>query len=61
MALVHPNADPLSPPSLYIGYVDALDAIDEKGHVPIPQGTGLGVQINWDWVKKNRTSVTEYD
>jgi len=61
MALVHPNADPLTPPSLYIGYADALDAIDEKGHVPIPQGTGLGVQINWDWVKKNRTSVTEYD
>jgi L-alanine-DL-glutamate epimerase-like enolase superfamily enzyme len=61
MALVHPKADPLSPPSLYADYADALDAIDEKGHVPIPQGPGLGVQINWDWVEKNRTGMVEYD
>jgi L-alanine-DL-glutamate epimerase-like enolase superfamily enzyme len=61
MALVHPLADPLSPPSLYHDYNDSLDAIDERGHVTVPQGEGLGVELNWDWIEKNKKSVIEYD
>jgi L-alanine-DL-glutamate epimerase-like enolase superfamily enzyme len=42
-------------------YRDSLDAIDEKGHVPVPQGPGLGVEINWDWVDKHRTDLMTYE
>ena len=30
------------------------------GHVPVPRGPGLGVEIDWDWVSRNRTAVVEY-
>lgn len=43
------------------GYSDALDAIDARGHVPVPQGPGLGVTIDWDWVRAHETGVVVYD
>ena len=62
MGLVHPHAQASSDIPLYQdGYRDALDAIDEKGHVPVPQGPGLGVAIDWDWVASHRTGVVTYE
>jgi L-alanine-DL-glutamate epimerase-like enolase superfamily enzyme len=59
MGLVHPKVSNHLP--LYRdGYQDGLEAIDDKGHVPIPQGPGLGVEIDWDWVEKQRTGLVEY-
>jgi L-alanine-DL-glutamate epimerase-like enolase superfamily enzyme len=61
MGLVHPKAPASGDVPRFKGdYRDALDAIDDKGHVPIPQGPGLGVEIDWDWVAKHRTGVVEY-
>ncbi|BCX05502.1 MAG: mandelate racemase [Candidatus Roseilinea sp.] len=61
MGLVHPKAPASHAPHLYKdGYRDTLDAIDARGHVPIPQKPGLGVEIDWDWVAKNRTGMVEY-
>ena len=60
MGLLHPKAPASHVPELYIDYVDDLEAIDANGHVSIPQGPGLGVAINWDWVERNRVSVVEY-
>lgn len=54
MGLVHPKAPASHNPYLYKGGCrDGLDAIDDKGHVPVPQGPGLGVEIDWDWVNKH--------
>jgi len=62
MGLLHPKADASHPAHLYAdGYADTLDAIDDKGHVPIPQGPGLGVPINWDWVEQNQTDYVAYE
>jgi L-alanine-DL-glutamate epimerase-like enolase superfamily enzyme len=62
MGLIHPKAPASHNPRLYGDrYRDDLDAIDEHGHVPIPQGPGLGVSINWDWVEAHRTAVVEYE
>jgi L-alanine-DL-glutamate epimerase-like enolase superfamily enzyme len=62
MGLVHPKAPASGDIPLYKdGYRDALDAIDEKGCVPVPQGPGLGAEIDWDWVNQHRTSVVEYE
>ena len=60
MGLLHPKAPASHEPNLYIDYVDDLEAIDANGHVSIPQRPGLGVDINWDWVERNRVSVVEY-
>jgi hypothetical protein len=29
-------------------YRDGLEAVDERGHVPVPTGPGLGVTYNWN-------------
>ncbi len=61
MGLLHPKAPASSVNELYKdGYRDDLGAIDANGHVPVPQGPGLGVEINWEWVAKHRTGVVEY-
>jgi L-alanine-DL-glutamate epimerase-like enolase superfamily enzyme len=61
MGLIHPKAPASHAPHLFKGdYADALDAIDDKGHVPVPQGPGLGVDIDWDWVEANHVGVVTY-
>jgi len=62
MALVHPKA-PLvpQPPIFKDGYRDSLDAIDADGCVQVPQGPGLGVSYDWDFIAKNRTDLTVYE
>jgi len=61
MGLIHPRAPASHDPLLYKdGYRDTLDAIDADGCVPVPQGPGLGVAIDWDWVERNRTAVVTY-
>jgi len=42
-------------------YADDLDSVDANGCVPVPQGPGLGVTVNWDWVGKNETGKVVYD
>jgi L-alanine-DL-glutamate epimerase-like enolase superfamily enzyme len=62
MGLIHPKAPASHPPHLYEGdYQDTLEAIDSRGHVPVPQGPGLGVTINWDWVNRQRTNLVIYE
>jgi L-alanine-DL-glutamate epimerase-like enolase superfamily enzyme len=62
MGLIHPKAPASHPPHLYQeDYQDTLGAIDSRGHVPIPQGPGLGVSINWDWVNRQRTNLVIYE
>ncbi len=61
MGLIHPKAPASHDERLYLGsYRDALDAIDHEGCVPVPQGHGLGVDINWEWVNSQRTGMVKY-
>lgn len=41
-------------------YRDDLDAADENGHFPVPQGPGLGVEYDWDFIEKHRTALVKY-
>ena len=34
---------------------------EKNGHVPIPQGVGLGVSYDWDWLKKNQVGSAVYE
>jgi L-alanine-DL-glutamate epimerase-like enolase superfamily enzyme len=62
MGLLNPKAPGSSEIPLYLDdYRDTLDAVDEHGHVPVPQGPGLGVEINWDWVNQHRTNLLVYE
>ncbi|WP_248517960.1 enolase C-terminal domain-like protein [Salinarchaeum laminariae] len=62
MALVHPDAPNTTPP-IYAGdYDDQLDSIDADGHVAVPDGPGLGVEYDWDYIQDNATgSVHVYE
>ena len=60
MGLIHPKA-PASYAGIYIDYEDSLTAVDSEGHVSVPQGPGIGVQIDWDWVEHHRTATVVYE
>ena len=42
MGLLHPKMGSTTPPA-YLDYSDSIDSIDGRGHVPVPQGPGLGI------------------
>lgn len=50
LGLLHPKMTGTSAP-VYLDYSDQIDSIDREGHVPVPQGPGLGVTIDWDFIK----------
>jgi len=60
MALVHPHAPNTTPPVYTGGYRDELDAIYDDGTVPVPSGSGLGVDYDWEYIEANRTGGREY-
>jgi L-alanine-DL-glutamate epimerase-like enolase superfamily enzyme len=60
LGLVHPKLKTTRAP-IFLDYGDDLDSVDERGHVPVPQGPGLGVAIDWDWVKRHQIGQVVYD
>jgi L-alanine-DL-glutamate epimerase-like enolase superfamily enzyme len=63
LGLVHPQlARGESRRAVYSSdYSDGLDSVDARGHVPVPTGPGLGVTIDWDWVRKNEVGKVVYE
>ncbi len=61
MALVHPEtACTRHVPAYEDGYADLLDSIDDDGTVPVPDGPGLGVEIDWSYVEAHEIDRTVY-
>ena len=59
--LVHPKIDTWSPEELYLsGYKSGLQAIDSNGCITVPDGPGLAVELNWDFIEKHRTGSRTY-
>ena len=54
LGLVHPNVKSTRHP-LYADYNDDLDGIDSDGNVFAPEGPGIGVPLDWDWIKSHQT------
>jgi L-alanine-DL-glutamate epimerase-like enolase superfamily enzyme len=59
MGLLHPKA-PSSNIPVYQNYYDGLDAIDKNGCVCPPEGIGLGVDLDWDFIMRNRVDGSRY-
>ena len=60
MALVHPDAGPYNSPVITNGFDETLEAIESDGCVSVPEGPGLGLEYDWDFITKNRVSHVEY-
>lgn len=61
LGLVHPSIKANKPPLYADGYSDELDAVDSRGHVPVPQGPGLGVTLDWDFIRRHETGKVVYE
>ena len=60
VALVGPDCPNAVAPVYRCGYSDQLDCIDADGTVPVPDGVGLGVDYDWDFIERNRTAHLVY-
>ena len=60
MVWVHPDVPVTGAPIYRDGYEDGLQAIDEEGCVSVPEGPGLGVEYDWDWIMEHRTGGREW-
>ena len=53
LGLVHPNVRTTKAP-VYLGYNDDLDGIDSEGNVYAHEGPGIGVPLDWDWIRAHQ-------
>lgn len=55
MALIGPGMMNTVPPVYSCGYSDQSEDVAPDGTVPVPEGPGLGVEYDWDYIVKNKT------
>ena len=55
LGLVHPKVKTTRAPT-YLNYSDELDSIDGDGNVWAPDGPGIGVEIDWNWINSHKTA-----
>ena len=55
MALIGPGMMNTVPPVYSCGYSDQSEDLAADGTVPVPEGPGLGVEYDWDYIVKNKT------
>ena len=60
LSLVAPGVRNPVPPVFGSGYSDELEAIGSDGCFPVPEGPGLGVEYDWDYINKNRVSLQTF-
>ena len=61
VALVGPDCTNTMAPVYKCGYTDMIDCIDNEGYVSVPNGIGLGVKYDWDFIKSNTTNLSVYE
>ncbi|MFB6106353.1 MAG: enolase C-terminal domain-like protein [Halobacteriaceae archaeon] len=60
LALVHPECENTQPPVYEGDYSDLMDDVAD-GTVPVPDGPGLGVAYDWDYIEANKTGGRVYE
>ena len=61
VALVGPDCPNAVPPVYACGYSDLLGSIEPDGCVLVPDGPGLGVIYDWEFINANITNVTVFN
>lgn len=59
MGLLNPKSPGSFSPA-YTDYADGLEAIDARGCVYAPTGPGLGVTLDWDYIRSHETARITY-
>ncbi len=60
LALVGPDMPNLIAPVYTCGYSDQLADVAADGTVPVPQGPGLGVSLDWEFVAAHSLERREF-
>jgi L-alanine-DL-glutamate epimerase-like enolase superfamily enzyme len=60
VALVNPAAANPLPPVYACDYSDSLEAVGADGCFPVPEGPGLGVAYDWDYISAHTTAVHRF-
>ncbi len=60
MALIGPGMANCVPPVYADAYSDQPEDLDSHGCVPVPDGPGLGVTYDWDWIEAHTDQVFTY-
>ncbi|MGH2350924.1 MAG: enolase C-terminal domain-like protein [Chloroflexota bacterium] len=62
LGLVHPKITHNRAP-IYADpkWLDLLESVDEHGCVDVPTGSGLGVELDWDFITAHQTGVTVFE
>jgi L-alanine-DL-glutamate epimerase-like enolase superfamily enzyme len=61
MALMGPGMPNAVPPVYTCGYSDQPEDLGTDGCVPVPDGPGLGVAYDWDFIEHNRTELAVFE
>lgn len=61
VALVGPDMPNAVPPVYRCGYTDQLDCVGPDGCVSVPDGPGLGVDYDWDFIARNRVALHVFE
>ncbi len=56
MAMVGPDMPNLVAPVYTCGYSDQADDLPSNGCVPVPDGPGLGVSYDWEFIEAHKTN-----
>jgi L-alanine-DL-glutamate epimerase-like enolase superfamily enzyme len=61
LGLIHPNV-PRTQPRIYSEqrWLDELDSVDTQGCVAVPDGPGLGVPLDWEWINAHKSGETVF-
>lgn len=60
LSMVGPSRGNFTGSFFTCGYSDALDAVGQDGCFPVPEGPGLGVAYDWDFIEKQTLEVYEH-
>ena len=61
MALIGPKMPNAVPPVYQCGYSDQPEDLGDDGCVPVPDGLGMGVTYDWDFIERNCTEHYIYE
>lgn len=61
LALMGPAMPNVIPPVYTCGYSDQPEHVGRDGCVPVPQGPGLGVSYDWDFIRKHQSATLVFE